>query len=142
MVGMTEPEEMTGREEYDVASWATRIRIAQRGLPHLLGLLGLNAAEISKSMSGSHPMLAGMLAGGKYPSLNMGMDIVSGSPVPAFASWEIFAAEVLYWYIVPACQFAVAIIIVDTWQYFLHRAMHLNKWLYSKFYFSWSPSLR
>ena len=132
VLGLTEPEEMTGREDYDIARWATRLRIAQRGLPQLLALLGLNAAAISKNMSGSHPMLAGILAGGKYPSLTTELDIVSGSPVPAFASWEIFAAKVLYWCLVPACQFAVAIIIVDTWQYFLHRAMHMNKWLYSK----------
>jgi sphinganine C4-monooxygenase len=133
ILGLTEPEEVTGREEYDIARWATRLRIAQRALPQLLGLLGLNAATISKNVSGSHPMIAGLLAGGKYPSLTMGLDVVSGSPVPTFASWEIWAAKALHWYILPAMQFAIAIIIVDTWQYFLHRAMHMNKWLYSKY---------
>jgi sphinganine C4-monooxygenase len=131
VLGLTEPEEVTGREEYDVARWATRLRIAQRALPKLLGLLGLNAAAISKNFSGSHPMIAGALAGGKYP-LIMEMDVVSGAPVPAFTSWEMFAANAIYWYIIPAMQFAVAIVVVDTWQYFLHRAMHMNKWLYSK----------
>lgn len=132
ILGITEPEEVTGREEYDIAVWATRLRIAQRVLPQLLGLLGLNAAAISKNMAGSHPMLAGALAGGKYPSLALGMDALGGSPVPTFASWEVFAAKALYWYIVPALQFWLSILIVDTWQYFLHRAMHINKWLYSK----------
>jgi sphinganine C4-monooxygenase len=79
-------------------------------------------------------MIAGLLAGGKYPSLTMGLDVVSGSPVSTFASWEIWTAKALYWYILPAMQFAIAIIIMDTWQYFLHRAMHMNKWLYSKYY--------
>jgi sphinganine C4-monooxygenase len=132
VLGLTEPPDMTGRENYDIALWATRLRIAQRALPQLLGLIGLNAAAISKNISGSHPMLAGALAGGRYPSLSVGLDVVSGSPVPAFASWEMFAASAIYWYIVPAFQFAVAIVFVDTWQYFLHRAMHMNKWLYSK----------
>jgi len=141
VLGLIEPEEVTGRGDYDIARWATRLRIAQRALPQLLGLLGLNAAAISKNMSGSHPMLAGILAGGKYPSLTMGLDVVSGSPVATFASWEIFAAKALYWYIVPACQFGLAIFVMDTWQYFLHRAMHMNKWLYSMLCSQFTPSV-
>jgi sphinganine C4-monooxygenase len=133
VLGLMEPEEVVGREEYDIAVWATRLRIAQRALPQLLALLGLNAAAISKNMSGSHPMLAAALAGGKYPLLSAGLDVASGSAVPTFASWEILVAKAIYWYIVPALQFLLAIAIVDTWQYFLHRAMHMNKWLYSKF---------
>ncbi|TVY71474.1 Sphingolipid C4-hydroxylase [Lachnellula suecica] len=133
VLGFTEPEEVTGREDYDVARWATRLRIAQRALPKLLGLLGLNAAAISKNFSGSHPMLAGALAGGKYP-LTMGLDVVSGAPIAAFASWEMFTAKAIYWCIVPMLQFALAIVFEDTWQYFLHRAMHMNKWLYTTFH--------
>lgn len=128
-LGLTEPEEVMGREDYDVAVWATRIRIAQRALPQLLGFLGLNAAAISQNMSGSHPMIAAVLAGGRYPLLKTGLDVVG---VPAFASWEMFIAKAIYWYIVPAFQFFAAAVFVDTWQYFLHRAMHMNKWLYSK----------
>ena len=141
-LGLTEPAEMIGKENYDVAVWATRLRIAQRALPQLLGLVGLNAAAISKNLSGSHPMLAGVLAGGKYPSLSVGLDVVSGTPVPAFAAWEMFAASAIYWYIVPIIQFTVATIFVDTWQYFLHRAMHMNKWLYSKLQPLFSPAIR
>lgn len=126
---------MAGKEEYDVARWAMRLRLAQRALPQLLGLLGLNAAAISKNVSGSYPMVAAVLAGGRYPSVNMGLDVVSGAAVPAFASWELFAAKALYWYIVPALQLGLAVFILDSWQYFLHRAMHVNKWLYSKFQF-------
>lgn len=133
-LGLTEPPDMVGKENYDIAVWATRLRIAQRALPQLLGLVGLNAAAISKNLSAAHPMLAGVLAGGRYPSLTVGLDVVSGSPVPAFAAWEMIAASAIYWYIVPFIQFAVAVIFVDTWQYFLHRAMHMNKWLYTTFH--------
>lgn len=132
ILGLTEPEEAIGKEDYDIACWATRLRIAQRALPQLLGFVGLNAAAISKNVAGSHPMIAGFLAGGRYPSLTMGLDVVSGTPIPAFASWEIIAAKAIYWYIIPAIQFGLGVLIVDTWQYFLHRAMHMNKWLYSK----------
>jgi sphinganine C4-monooxygenase len=132
VLGLTEPEDMKGKEDYDIARWAQRLRIAQRALPQLLGLLGLNAAAISKNVSGNHPMIAAVLAGGKYPSLDMGLDVVTGVSIPAFASWEVLTAKAIYWYLVPAIQFSLAIFIVDTWQYFLHRAMHINKWLYSK----------
>lgn len=131
VLSLTEPEEMLGREEYDIACWATRLRIGQRALPQLLGLVGLNAAAISQNVSGSHPVIAAVLAGGKYPLVHMGLD-VSGSLVPAFATWEMVVAKALYWYIVPALQFGLAVFVLDTWQYFLHRAMHMNKWLYSK----------
>ena len=79
VLGLTEPEEMMGKEDYDVACWAQRLRISQRALPQLLGFLGLNAAAISKNVSGSHPMIAAVLAGGKYPSLDMGVDVVTRS---------------------------------------------------------------
>jgi sphinganine C4-monooxygenase len=136
LMGLTEPEDMLGKEEYDIARWATRLRIAQRALPQLLGLVGLNAAAISKNVAPAHPMIAGILAGGKYPSLAMALDEMTGSPVPAFATWELFVAKALYWYVVPAVQFWVAIMIMDTWEYFLHRAMHMNKWLYSELIYS------
>ncbi|KFY07895.1 hypothetical protein V492_06716 [Pseudogymnoascus sp. VKM F-4246] len=134
ILGLTEPEEMAGKEEYDIAMWARRIRIAQKALPQLLGAIGLNAAAISKNVASSYPLLAGAIAGGQYPWLTTGIDVVSGAPVPAFARWEIQASKAIYWVLVPAVQFFLAIAIVDTWQYFLHRAMHMNKWLYTSFH--------
>lgn len=132
ILGLTEPEAMTGKEDYELALWARRIRIAQSALPQLLGAVGLNAAAISKNVAGSHPLIAAALAGGKYPFLTTGLDVVTGAPVPAFAGWELFIANAIYWYLVPALQFGLAIVLLDTWQYFLHRAMHVNKWMYSE----------
>lgn len=127
---LTEPAQMTGMEDYEVAVWATRIRLAQRGLPTLLGMLGLNATAISKNMSASHPLLAGALAGGHYPFLTTGLDAAT---VPAFATWELLLAKAIYWAIIPAFQMWVAVVFLDSWQYFWHRAMHVNKWMYSTF---------
>ncbi|PHH82297.1 hypothetical protein CDD83_3305 [Cordyceps sp. RAO-2017] len=129
-LAMTEPPEMAGKADYDVAVWATRLRLAQRALPALLGLLGLNASAISKSMSASHPLLAGALAGGHYPFL-AGAD--AAAP-PAFAPWELTAARLIYHLVVPALQFFAAVFILDTWQYFLHRLMHMNRWMYTTFH--------
>jgi len=39
---------------------------------------------------------------------------------------------VLYWWGIPAAQFFLAMFVLDTWQYFLHRLMHVNKFLYKQ----------
>lgn len=131
LLGMTEPDDFFGKEKYDVAVWARRIRFAQRAIPGLLGFVGLDAAGLAKNLSTTHPMLAGTLLGGRYPSLK-GSIAIDGTSKPDFAGWELMLASAIYWIIVPTIQFGIAIVVVDTWQYFLHRAMHMNKWLYSK----------
>ncbi len=130
VLGVLDPPVFTGKEDYDVAVWAVRIRLAQRALPTVLNLLGLNAAAISKNMSVSHPLLAGALAGGHYPFLTAGLAGPDGSSVPTFAPWELLVAKAIYHVIIPAMQFTIGFVFLDTWQYFLHRAMHVNKWLY------------
>lgn len=134
LLGMTEPDDFFGKGEYDVAVWARRLRIAQRAIPRLLALVGLDAAGLAKNLSHAHPMLAGAISGGQYPAVNS-IGAVGGIPqsgMLSFAPWELMLASAIYWILVPALQFTVAILVVDTWQYFLHRAMHMNKWLYSK----------
>lgn len=131
VLSFTDPVQMTGMEDYDVAVWATRIRLAQRALPTLLGFIGLNAAAISKNMASSYPLIAGALAGGHYPFLTTELDGSTCTQVPAFATWELIAAKAIYWFIIPSVQVWVAVVVLDSWQYFWHRAMHLNKWMYT-----------
>lgn len=135
LLGMTEPDDFLGKEEYDVAVWAQRIRLAQRAIPGLLSLFGVNAVELGKNLGSAHPMLAGVVLGGSYPCLQSSPVVSEGFrlPVPKFAKWELGLAWTIYHILVPSLQFGVAILVVDTWQYFLHRAMHMNKWLYSMF---------
>lgn len=124
ILAITEPEEMIGKEKYNIAVWATRLRVAQRALPAVLGLLGLNASAISENMASTHPLLAGALAGGHYPFLT------TEAEVPTFAAWEMNGAKIIYYILLPGLQFLFATFFLDTWQYFLHRLMHVNKWLY------------
>lgn len=131
VLGFMDPPQWRGREEYDVAVWATRIRLAQKGLPAVLGMLGINAASMAKNMSASHPLLAGALSGGHYPFLTTGLAGPDGAIVPTFAAWELLVAKAIYWAIIPVMQFLIAVTFLDTWQYFLHRAMHMNKWMYT-----------
>lgn len=126
LLAMTEAAEMTGKDDYNVAVWATRLRLAQRAIPGLLGVVGLNATAMAKNMATSHPIFAGALAGGYYPFLS------TGSKVPAFAPWEMAGANFIYTLLIPSIQFFAAVFILDTWQYFLHRFMHMNRWMYSE----------
>lgn len=133
-LALVEPDPVYGKEDYDVAVWAQRIRIAQRAVPFVLSAVGVNSTELAKRFIASSPTMAAVLAGGSYPWLTQ-TAIVNGQVtiVPGFAAWEILAAKFIYWMAVPAMQFFLAIVVVDTWQYFWHRGMHMNKWLYSKF---------
>ncbi|TKA78187.1 hypothetical protein B0A49_01313 [Cryomyces minteri] len=134
-LGMIEPEDTFGKEDHDVAVWAQRIRIAQRAIPTVLTTIGVDASGLAMNLAESYPVAAGALAGGHYPWL-MQTFTVAGQDItaPTFAAWELFAAKAVYWYLVPALQFGLAILVVDTWQYFWHRAMHMNKWLYTTFH--------
>lgn len=140
LLGITEPEDTFGKENYHVASWARRIRIAQKAIPRLLSVVGVNPKGLADNLAQSFPMLSGAILGGQYPLLNSAAAFGDASPTaaPSFAAWEVSVASALYWYIVPVLQFIVGMLIVDTWQYFLHRAMHMNKWLYSEFFDSTS----
>ncbi|KAB8232504.1 sphingosine hydroxylase [Aspergillus alliaceus] len=132
-----DPQECLGKEEYDVAVWAQRIRLLQRVLPRMLALVGIDAMGLAKTLSiNGHTILGGVLAGGRYPGLTQTTILENGveAIVPAFAGWELTTASFVYWYFIPAVQFIWGVCVVDTWQYFLHRAMHMNRWLYVTFH--------
>lgn len=136
LLGMTEPDDFRGKDDYDVAVWAQRIRFAQHALPGFLSAFSVNASGLAQNLAKSYPTLAGAVSGGVYPNLTKVVIFADGDQglVPIYASWEVLLAKALYWYLVPAIQFGVAIFILDTWQYFLHRAMHMNKWMYTTFH--------
>lgn len=110
-----------GRADYDIAWYAQRLRLAQRAVPVVLSSVGVNSAAWASKVAATQPALAGVLRGEHYAGESM---------APAFASWELAVGSALYWYAIPALQFAAGIVIIDTWEYMLHRAMHMNKWLY------------
>ncbi|KAF2843831.1 C4-hydroxylase [Patellaria atrata CBS 101060] len=134
-LAVIEPQAYYGKEDYDVAVWAQRIRYAQSVVPPALSLIGLDAGGFAKELSISYPTVAGILAGGRYPWLVQHVLIGSETAiVPAFASWELWTAKTIYWAAIPTLQFILAVCWLDTWQYFLHRFMHMNKWMYTTFH--------
>lgn len=130
-ITIIEPEAVVGKDEYNVAVWAQRIRLAQKAVPTLLALVGVDANSLANNNDAAHPIISAVLKGGSY---NIYQQAASGDLVPTFASWELTFAKAIYWAIIPAFQFCFAILVVDTWQYFWHRAMHMNKWLYTTFH--------
>ncbi|CAI6336531.1 unnamed protein product [Periconia digitata] len=131
LLSLTDDPATTGKADYDVAWYAQKIRLAQRAISFVMSILGLDPVASASKLSTSQPMLSSALLGGQYPglmqSIKVGGQIITA---PAFASWELTLASLLYWYAIPAIQFVGAILVMDTWEYFWHRAMHLNKWLY------------
>ncbi|KAG8528965.1 uncharacterized protein KY384_006654 [Bacidia gigantensis] len=136
LLNLTEPDDFIGKDQYDIAVWARRIRLAERAIPNVLSWIGIDAMQLGKNLGAGHPILAGALSGGHYAHLRVVSPLSSGinATIPTFAPWELLCAKTLYWLLIPAIQFTVAIIILDTWQYFLHRAMHHNKYLYTTFH--------
>lgn len=121
----------TGKADFDVAWYAQKIRLAQRAVPYVLSTGGLNPMGLASKLGESQPALASVVMGGRYPELVQTIAVAGEQVmVPAFASWELSAASFLYWFAIPALQFSAAIVIIDAWEYMLHRAMHMNKWLY------------
>ncbi|QKX61583.1 uncharacterized protein TRUGW13939_08735 [Talaromyces rugulosus] len=135
MMSVFDGPEYVGHEEYDVAVWARRVRIMQRAIPTVLGFVGIDSIALSKTVS-DYPALSGFLAGGLYPGLVQTLTLHTGqqATAPAHAAWEFVFARFIYSYLIPALQFFFAILTVDTWQYFWHRAMHVNRWLYVNFH--------
>ncbi|PVG00750.1 hypothetical protein CPB86DRAFT_170461 [Serendipita vermifera] len=54
--------------------------------------------------------------------------------------WGSTALHFVYWWAIPTVQILVAFFIIDTWQYFWHRFLHVNKFLYRHLH-SWHHRL-
>ena len=134
VLGFFEPDALYGDEDYNVAVWAQRIRYAQMAVPTILKGSGINSLVLAAKWKDAAPALSGLLAGGQYPWLTK-MIMTEGKETVsfAFAEWELVIARAIYWLVIPFTQFMFAFAILDTWQYFWHRAMHLNRWLYGMY---------
>jgi sphinganine C4-monooxygenase len=123
-----------GKADYDIAWYAQKIRLAQRAVPYVMSTIGLDPTGTAIKFAEARPTLASVAMGGQYPGLLQSITVGGEQTLaPAFASWELAAATFIYWYGIPAIQFSAAIVIMDAWEYMVHRTMHLNKWLYGEF---------
>lgn len=133
-------EEMTGRDTYDIAVWAQSVRLVMQdwvvpSVKIMLGLVGIDARRWSGPITGigglsmsSLAIFQDMTIGNKASALGGASTLMDGG----FMRWEIWIAQAIYWVFEPAVRFGIAIVFSDGWQYFWHRAMHTNKWMYRK----------
>ena len=111
---MLSEEEMTGSEGTDIMIWASRVHVfGQMGL-NLLQSSGLNVKALIATLSRS------------------ALVTNSFAPDRAEQELELLVAKCIYWGLIPALRFYLALWLADTWVFFIHRAEHGNKWLYSK----------
>jgi sphinganine C4-monooxygenase len=125
--------EFVGRQAYDIAVWARRLRYVEQLLPNLLAVTGIDSGSMANRLAGSYPYLAGALRGGDYPWLTQTV-MTDGvmQTVSAFTSGELLFGQAMYWVVVPIFRLGLAIALIDLWQYSVHRLLHTNKWLYCK----------
>ncbi|KAK6539834.1 hypothetical protein TWF694_008680 [Orbilia ellipsospora] len=109
-LGYIEPEEMTGGESWDIYHLSQYIGWSSTTL---LTLLGVDSNALGASVS---TYLSGH--SGAFGASFLSID------------WRWKAAEALYWVCFPLLRLALAIFVLDTWQYFWHRLMHQNPFLY------------
>ena len=120
-------EEFIGREEYDIAVWALRMRTVYTWVPRLLGVVGVDSLKLAANVVDTAPAVAAVLAGGKFQTPLVSTESTSCS---GLTSWELSLASNIYYYFIPALQFFLAFNITDIWQYFGHRLLHEWRWLY------------
>ncbi|KAF7858620.1 hypothetical protein EAF04_009220 [Stromatinia cepivora] len=102
-------------EEYDIAVWVDRIRNGSSWVAWSLKL-GMAASGFDLARS----------KGSLHLPLHISITTHDGQII----AWEVVFAQVIYRVLAPAARFGVAIFFSDSWQYFWHRAMHENKWMY------------
>ena len=130
-----EGPELTGNHSCDVYRWAVRVRYAQRAIPWVLALVGVDAKGLALSTYSKSAGLAQLLGGNPMAFAESNSPLVSG-----FSTGELLLADLIVSYAVPAVQFLVALSVVDTWIYFTHRLCHVNKTLYRMFQRSYLQS--
>lgn len=128
-ISLSEPIEMRGAEWWEVLKLYSKFLQGERWVLGGLQTLGINGTGLEEKV------IAGITAVGADNVLAGVVRLLGLEPTEG-GNWRYKLVEIAYWYIFPAARMWVAIFILDTWQYFLHRLMHESKWLYRELEFS------
>ncbi|KAI4088634.1 MAG: hypothetical protein LQ339_008682 [Xanthoria mediterranea] len=110
---------MIGDEACRTHTTALAFRSLRNIVPIFLTTLGIDPKRLSLSTASTSPTFAQFLAGS-----------TSTIPTDTPTSLELALARFTLDYLYPASQYALALVIVDTWIYFTHRLCHVNRTLY------------
>jgi len=124
-----EPVEVTSRNKATVGQ-VLRAVVLQQTIQTALGLWWLDTSEGEADLNHNRAMSE------LYPILYKLLRISLGSKITerTIALRGPGLLYVVYWWLIPTAQFFTALFIMDTWQYFLHRYFHDNKYLYRRFH--------
>ncbi|PHH68968.1 hypothetical protein CDD82_157 [Ophiocordyceps australis] len=100
--------DMTGSEEYELTAYIGRVEAAWAACAMLVLPTGIDLKTLGSRLS--KVLSRGAVTGHRQPAVLIG--------------------SLLYWYIVPAFQFFITIVVADAIMYCLHRLGHTNKWIY------------
>ncbi|TGZ78983.1 hypothetical protein EX30DRAFT_342672 [Ascodesmis nigricans] len=130
------PEEVLKRNHvsrYEVLRDVILQHIMQTGIGFVVAffepvqMTGMESAEI-------YGLYSKVLAAERWIGGVLGAEGMMGEKGLGWGDWRYKLVELAYWYAIPALRMGVAIFVLDTWQYFLHRLMHESKWLYRTFH--------
>ncbi|KAI0759596.1 sphingosine hydroxylase [Trametes elegans] len=121
--------------EVKTRNLVTRTRVVwmvllQHALQTALGVWWIEEAPAGANVDHVGHMLA------MAPAMASAIERVFGAEYGAqlLATKGGHALYTLYWWAIPAAKFFFGMFIIDTYQYFLHRAVHVNSFLYRNFH--------
>ncbi|KAL8870783.1 MAG: hypothetical protein Q9174_003250 [Haloplaca sp. 1 TL-2023] len=134
---MADGTEQFVSSDYAIAAWARTLRYIGQKASQILLYTGLNLPWItyaSKSTAASSTFFPRDSFDGLVLNATESLGGLEYSSVP-FSPVELLAGKALYWVLVPIFQYLAAMVLADTFQYFTHRAFHVNKWLYKHIHY-------
>lgn len=120
VLGVFSEVEMIGNEDLDTVIWARRVHVFCQTILTLLSSSGLNVKALFATLS--RPFFTS----------------ISFAPQRAEHELEFMAAKLICYGLIPTLRLYVALWLADTWVFFIHRAEHSNKWIYSKWALAYS----
>jgi len=127
-----QPTGLVHSHEYNTAVWVRKIRLCGQIVPTALRILGINNVLLGERLLKFSPSLGLIISLGVAHLCEDGITIEHCQSRPPYSQLEWFLAKFMYWVIIPGLQYGTALFLADTWQYFTHRLLHMNKFLYSE----------
>ncbi|KAL8829966.1 MAG: hypothetical protein Q9170_005953 [Blastenia crenularia] len=127
---MADDTEQLPSPQYAIAVWAQRLRYLETWFMQITGfhttwtVYGLKLFEQTAPVVSQQDPLAGFLKNTSGTLLSATDTTISFTPR------EMLLAKAIYWILFPLGQYLLTMVLVDTFQYFTHRAFHVNNWLY------------
>ncbi|KAL8950432.1 MAG: hypothetical protein Q9222_003526 [Ikaeria aurantiellina] len=116
LLGLSSEVELTGHESRDVAIWASRLHTWGQLILLSISFSGLKVQALISTLSRSAFVTSSFASG------------------EAEHKAVLFAAQLIYYGLIPALRLYLALWLADAWVFFIHRAEHSNKWLYRTFH--------